>query len=128
VIVFSPALADSPAKIGNVNEARVAADTDGANWLLNGRNFESQHFSPLKQIDKSNVSNLRVAWTWSLPNGQTVELNRDDYTRLPADKRVEVYAKYIEMGVLTPEDVKTMERFYGAATNTAAQALTGGTQ
>jgi HK97 family phage portal protein len=65
---------------------------------------------------------------WSLPNGQTVELNRDDYTRLPADQRVAVYQKYIEMGVLTPEDVKTMERFYGAATNTAAQALTGGTQ
>ncbi|HWJ47147.1 MAG TPA: hypothetical protein VNS62_05815, partial [Candidatus Udaeobacter sp.] len=62
MFVFSPALADSPAKIGNVNEARVAADTDGANWLLNGRNFESQHFSLLKQITDQNVSGLALAW------------------------------------------------------------------
>jgi hypothetical protein len=26
-------------------------------------------FSPLKQIDRGNVSNLRVAWSWSLPPG-----------------------------------------------------------
>lgn len=66
--------------------------------------------------------------SWSLPNGQIVELNRDDYTRLPADKRVAVYKAYVDMGVLNADDIKTMERFYGAATNTAAQALTGGTQ
>jgi quinohemoprotein ethanol dehydrogenase len=62
LIVLSPALADSPAKIGNVNAERVAADTDGANWLLNGRNFESHHFSPLKQITDQNVSGLGLAW------------------------------------------------------------------
>jgi quinohemoprotein ethanol dehydrogenase len=62
MIVLSPALADSPAKIGDVNEARVASDTDATNWLLNGRNFESQHFSPLKQITDQSVSGLGLAW------------------------------------------------------------------
>jgi alcohol dehydrogenase (cytochrome c) len=38
-------------------------------WLTWRRTYDDQGFSPLKQIDKSNVANLRVAWTWSLPNG-----------------------------------------------------------
>ena len=62
MVVISPTLADGPARIGNVNEARVTADTDGANWLLNGRTFDSSHFSPLKQIDDQNVSGLGLAW------------------------------------------------------------------
>ena len=66
LIVLSPTLADSPAKIGNVNADRVAADADGANWLLNGRNFESHHFSPLKQVtdqQKRQVDNSEaLAW------------------------------------------------------------------
>ena len=72
VLVFSPALADSPAKIGNVNEARVAADTDGANWLLNGRNYESKHFSPLKQITDQNVSGLGLAWSMEVDSGMGI--------------------------------------------------------
>ncbi len=58
---LSSTLADSPAKPGNVNEARIAAD-DGSNWLLNGRTFDSGHFSPLKQIDDQNASRLGLAW------------------------------------------------------------------
>ena len=50
-------------KPGNVTAARVAAETDdGANWLLNGRTFESQHFSPLKQINDQTISGLGLAW------------------------------------------------------------------
>src|SRR4029077_13302285 len=35
-------------------------------WLTWRRGFDDQGFSPLKQITKSNVNNLRVAWTWTL--------------------------------------------------------------
>ena len=38
-------------------------------WLTWRRWFDYQGFSPLKQITKSNVNNLRVAWTWTLPPG-----------------------------------------------------------
>ncbi|HTT20391.1 MAG TPA: PQQ-binding-like beta-propeller repeat protein [Candidatus Sulfotelmatobacter sp.] len=62
MVVISSTLADSPAKVGNVNAARVAADADGVNWLLNGRTFDSGHFSPLKQINDQNVSGLGLAW------------------------------------------------------------------
>lgn len=38
-------------------------------WLTWRRTQDAQGFSPLKQITKTNVKDLRVAWTWSLPNG-----------------------------------------------------------
>ena len=38
-------------------------------WLTWRRGFDYQGFSPLKQITKSNVNNLRVAWTWTLSPG-----------------------------------------------------------
>jgi alcohol dehydrogenase (cytochrome c) len=38
-------------------------------WLTWRRTQDGQGFSPLKQITRNNVSELRVAWSWSLPNG-----------------------------------------------------------
>ncbi|MBZ5579306.1 MAG: PQQ-binding-like beta-propeller repeat protein [Acidobacteriia bacterium] len=38
-------------------------------WLTWRRGFDYQGFSPLKQITKANVRNLRVAWTWTLSPG-----------------------------------------------------------
>lgn len=62
---------------------------------------------------------------WALPRGQTAELNRDDYTRLPFNERMVAYKTAIELGILTVEEVRVMERFYGEP---AAQALTGGNE
>ena len=59
---LAPIRGNSPVRSGNVNAERVAADTDGANWLLNGRTFDSAHFSPLKQINDRSVSGLGLAW------------------------------------------------------------------
>jgi alcohol dehydrogenase (cytochrome c) len=39
-------------------------------WLLWRRTYDDYGFSPLAEINKSNVADLRVAWAWSLPNGQ----------------------------------------------------------
>jgi len=41
-----------------------------SDWLVWRRTYDDYGFSPLKQINKSNVNDLRVAWAWSLPNGQ----------------------------------------------------------
>jgi quinohemoprotein ethanol dehydrogenase len=55
--------ADTPAKSGNVTEARVIAEaSDGSNWLVGGRTFDEQHFSPLKQVTDKNIGNLGLAW------------------------------------------------------------------
>jgi alcohol dehydrogenase (cytochrome c) len=32
-------------------------------WLMYNRTYDSQRYSPLKQIDKSNVDQLRMVWT-----------------------------------------------------------------
>src|SRR5579864_3485667 len=61
--LLTSAVADTPAKPGNVTEARVMADaSEGTNWLLAGRDFEEQHFSPLKQVTDKNIGKLGLAW------------------------------------------------------------------
>ncbi len=37
-------------------------------WPVYGGSLFAQHYSPLDQIDASNVANLRVAWRWSSAN------------------------------------------------------------
>lgn len=69
---------------------------------------------------------MQALSAWALPQGRDAEYNRDDYTRLPFDKRVAAYKILIEMEILTAEEVRTMERFHGSDAGSAAQALTGG--
>ena len=38
-------------------------------WLLWRRTYDAYGFSPLDAIDRTNVGDLRVAWSWSLPPG-----------------------------------------------------------
>lgn len=68
---------------------------------------------------------------WALVRGQSCELNRDDYTRLPLDKRAQIYKTLgpVEsggIGVLSIDEIRIMERFFGSSAGVAAQALTGG--
>ena len=55
-------------KITPVTDAKLINPPPGE-WLTWRRTYDDLGFSPLKQIDKANVGDLRVAWTWSLPNG-----------------------------------------------------------
>jgi alcohol dehydrogenase (cytochrome c)/quinohemoprotein ethanol dehydrogenase len=40
----------------------VAANKEPGEWLAHGRTFDEQRFSPLTQINKGNVSALKLAW------------------------------------------------------------------
>jgi len=55
-------------KITPVTDALLQNPPPGE-WLTWRRGFDYQGFSPLKQITKSNVNSLRVAWTWTLSPG-----------------------------------------------------------
>ena len=66
-------VAETPAKAGNVTEARVVAEaSEGNDWLVGGRTFDEQHFSPLKQSLIRTSQNLawhgpptsRAPWAW----------------------------------------------------------------
>src|SRR5882757_10053015 len=49
--------------------AAIAAGTD---WQTSGHDLGGQRYSPLTQIDKSNVANLQIAWTYHMtPAGYT---------------------------------------------------------
>src|SRR5271163_574257 len=40
-------------------------------WLMYSRTYDAQRFSPLKQVTRDNVGQLRMAWSRGLPSGQT---------------------------------------------------------
>ena len=44
---------------------------DDGDWLMWRRTYDGWGYSPLDKINKDNVKNLKVAWTWSLTNGAT---------------------------------------------------------
>ena len=51
----------------NVDGARIgAADREPGNWMSHGRTYDEQRYSPLANIDKDNVSQLGLAWTYKL--------------------------------------------------------------
>jgi alcohol dehydrogenase (cytochrome c) len=65
-------------KITPVTDAMLTRPPDGE-WLSWRRTYDAYGFSPLKKINRSNVKDLRVAWTWALPVGvnQTAPLVHD---------------------------------------------------
>jgi HK97 family phage portal protein len=70
---------------------------------------------------------------WALPRGQSVELNRDEYTRPGLKERAEAYAILNGMSALSAEEIRVMERLMGDPgpiqqpdDEIAAEALTGG--
>jgi len=54
-----------------VDGARIrAADAEPGNWLAHGRSYDEQRFSPLRQIDRSNVAKLGLAWSYDTEVGR----------------------------------------------------------
>jgi quinohemoprotein ethanol dehydrogenase len=54
-------------KPADVNGARIiAADGEPENWMVHGRTYNEQRFSPLKQINDQNIPQLRLAWFYDL--------------------------------------------------------------
>jgi alcohol dehydrogenase (cytochrome c) len=56
-----------PALAAEVTSERlVNADKEPQNWLMNHRSYDGQRFSPLDQINKSNVKGLKLAYAVAL--------------------------------------------------------------
>lgn len=47
---------------GATGEAIIHADDHPGNWMTYGRTYSEQRYSPLDQINRSNVGNLKLAW------------------------------------------------------------------
>ncbi len=50
------------------DRALKSAARSGEEWLTYGRDYAETHFSPLKQIDTTNVKRLGLAWSWETDN------------------------------------------------------------
>jgi quinohemoprotein ethanol dehydrogenase len=50
----------------SVDNAALSNEADGTNWAAYGRTFSEQHYSPLREINASNVSRLGLAWSLDL--------------------------------------------------------------
>ena len=65
---FAPLLFSQVPQFIPVTES-VLTNPDPADWLMINRTFDQHRFSPLNQINKNNVGQLRMAWTRGLPAG-----------------------------------------------------------
>jgi alcohol dehydrogenase (cytochrome c) len=65
-------------RITPVTDAMLTRPPEGE-WLSWRRTYDAYGFSPLKKINRANVKELRVAWSWALPIGvnQTAPLVHD---------------------------------------------------
>src|SRR2546430_327409 len=50
---------------------RMLENPPAEDWLMFSRTYDAQRFSPLTQINKQNVSRLRMVWTRGIGAGQT---------------------------------------------------------
>jgi quinohemoprotein ethanol dehydrogenase len=59
---------------GAVDDTRLReADADVSNWLTHGRSYDEQRFSPLAQIQTSNVAELGLLWSLDLGTHRGLE-------------------------------------------------------
>jgi len=59
------------ASTARVDGARIrGADAEPGNWLAHGRTYDEQRFSPLREIDRSNVAKLGLAWSFETGVGR----------------------------------------------------------
>ena len=49
----------------SANDEVMALSQDPNNWVMWGRTYDGQRYSPLNQINNENVGSLQVAWTFS---------------------------------------------------------------
>lgn len=63
-----PAASNPLERITPVTEATLSHPPAG-DWLTWRRTYDALGFSPLKQVTRANVKNLRVAWSLTLPPG-----------------------------------------------------------
>src|SRR5258708_29110804 len=66
-LVGGSALAAAPVLAAEVTSQRlINADKEPQNWLMNHRTYDGQRFSPLDQINKGSVKNLKLAYAVAL--------------------------------------------------------------
>ena len=61
-----PALAQDAGTINVTADQLVKANDDAANWLMYNRTYDGHRYSPLDEINKDTVKNLKMAYSLAL--------------------------------------------------------------
>ena len=73
-VIVEPEIEAAETRTAWVDAARLAnADAEPENWLAHGRTSDEQRFSPLDQINISNVGDLSLAWYTDLDTNRGQE-------------------------------------------------------
>jgi len=73
VSMYALLAASTAAAQGVTSERLAAADDDPGEWLMDGRTYSAQRFSPLDLINEHNVKDLGLAWYYDLDTLRGVE-------------------------------------------------------
>ena len=72
--VSSEAQPAGTASVGQIDDERINnAASEPGNWLAHGRDFKEQRFSPLKQINKTTIGDLGLAFSVDLGSNDALE-------------------------------------------------------
>ena len=120
-------------EVTQFNEARIAVllgvppflvGLPGATGSLTYSNIEQLFsFHDRSSLRPKATAVMSALDSWALPAPQTLELNRDDYTRPSLLERVRAYQIMIEIGMMEPEEAAEAERLSGPG---SASRLSGG--
>jgi quinohemoprotein ethanol dehydrogenase len=70
----SPQSTPTPANEAGITAARLRdADRSAGDWIMDGRTYSAQRFSPLDQINEHNVGELGLAWYFDMDTLRGVE-------------------------------------------------------
>lgn len=87
LLLLIPALSSGQALLDNYSDVTLdnLANPDPNEWLMWRRTPNHWAYSPLDQINKDNVSSLRLAWAWTMEPGmqETTPLVHDGVMFLP---------------------------------------------
>lgn len=109
-------------EISQFTEARIAVTLKVPPFLLglsaaagssmtyaNATSLFDHHFrAGLRPMEAAVMGSLSY---WALPRGQIIEINADEYTRPGLFERAQAYKILVDIGALTAQEVRSMERF-----------------
>jgi HK97 family phage portal protein len=119
-------------EVAQYNDARIAVllgvppellALPGAGSLTYANITSLFDFHDRRYLKPAAVHVMSALSGWALPRGQSVELNRDEYSRPALLERAQAYQILTGIQALSAEEVRVMERLVGTD---AAEALTGG--
>lgn len=105
-------LTGAPSYAAPIDDARlIGAGGDAANWILPGRDYADQHFSPLDQIDAGSVKRLVPKWIYQTGYASTFQT-----TPLVADGVMYVSAPFSHVMAIDAKTGREIWRYEHKAT------------